>query len=300
MINVLNLNKSFVEKKVLDNLTFSISKGEIFGFLGPNGAGKTTTINILCGLLNADNGSIQIKGKTVNEGTKCLLGFVPQEISLYKDLTVRENLNFFARIYGLKCAQKNERIAELIDVFNLQEYKNTEIARLSGGWQRRVNIAVALVHSPELLILDEPTAGVDVEARYELWELISKLRDKGVTILLTTHQLEEAEKLCSKIAILNEGKIAAEGSMSQLRKIIPAEELAVIEAKNEDAVCQKAKSLGWDYRYYGKKLTILLPKRYDLKNIVEFFNGIPLVSISLRHIGLEHVYFEVFHKQAET
>jgi len=293
MISVSNLSKSFAEKNVLNNLTFSISKGEIFGFLGPNGAGKTTTINILCGLLNPDFGSIEVKGKTVDEQTKYLLGFVPQEISLYNDLTVNENLNFFAQIYGLVGAQKREQIKKLIHVFNLQEYINTEIAKLSGGWQRRVNIAIALVHSPDLLILDEPTAGVDVEARYELWELISRLRDIGVTIFLTTHQLEEAERLCSKIAILQEGKIVAEGSMTQLRKIIPAEELAIIEAENEDAVCQKAKSLDWDFRYYGNKLTLLLPKRYELKNIVEYFDGIPLHSISLRHIGLEHVYMEV-------
>ena len=170
MLEVRDLEKSFGDKIVLDKLSFSIGHNDIYGLLGPNGAGKTTTINIICNLLDADAGMISINGNPVSEITKHLVGFVPQEISVYQDLTCKENLLFFAQIYGVQGSEKAERTSELIEMLKLNEYANIRVANLSGGWRRRVNIAVALVHSPCVLILDEPTAGLDVEARYELWK----------------------------------------------------------------------------------------------------------------------------------
>jgi len=232
----------------------------------------------------------------VSETTKFLIGVVPQETSVYKDLTCRENLLFFARLYGLQGSQRIERANELIQTFNLNEYAHTEVSKLSGGWQRRVNTAIALVHSPSVLILDEPTTGLDVEARYELWELIDNLKSTGVTILLTTHQLEEAERLCSRIGIIKNGQIIAEGSLDELRAIIPAKQLAVLETNDYKSLCEKADSLGWTYRHYGGRLTLWLPEQFTLKDIVDKFDGIRLSSVSLREVGLEHVYVEVTGK----
>jgi ABC-2 type transport system ATP-binding protein len=293
MIKVRDLEKSFGNKIVLDKLSFSIGHNDIYGLLGPNGAGKTTTINMLCNLLDADAGTISIKGNPVSEKTKHHVGIVPQEISLYQDLTCKENLLFFARIYGLQGSEKIERANELIQTLNLNEYENTKVSHLSGGWRRRINIAVALVHSPSILILDEPTAGLDVEARYELWELIKNFKESGVSILLTTHQLEEAERLCSCIGILQKGRVVAEGSLDKLRTLVPAKQLAVIETDDEQNLCDKAQSLGWEYRRYGGRLMLLMPDKYILKDVVNKFDGIPLSSISLQEVGLEHIYLEV-------
>ncbi len=293
MIAINGLKKFFGEKRVLDGLTFAVAPGEIYGLLGPNGAGKTTAINILCNLLNADAGTVRVEGNPVTEATKYLLGIVPQEISVYKDLTCRENLQFFANLYGLQRAQQSERLNALMQIFQLTEYAGTAVSNLSGGWQRRINIAVALVHSPAILILDEPTAGLDVEARFELWELIENLKSTGVTILLTTHYLEEAERLCTRVGIVKSGRLLAEGTLHELRAMIPAAELAMIETEDENAVCHKASSFGWAHRHYGGKLTFWLPRRFTLKEIVEGLDGLPLSSVSLQPVRLEHVYMEV-------
>lgn len=293
MIEVKNLEKSYGSKVVLDKLSFSIAANSIYGLLGQNGAGKTTTINILCNLLDADAGTISIEGNPAPEKRTRLIGAVPQEISVYQDLTCRENLLFFAKIYGLQGAEKKERVDTLIKMLNLSEYENTKVSNLSGGWRRRVNIAVALVHSPAMLILDEPTAGLDVEARYELWELIKTFKAKGVSILLTTHQLEEAERLCSRIGILQKGRIIAEGSMDELRKLVPAKQIAVVETEDESGLLKILKSLGWDYRPYGGHMMLFLPEKYLLADLVSKFEGISLTSVSLQEIGLEHVYMEV-------
>jgi len=293
MIKICNLEKSFGKNIVLDKLSFSVNHNDIYGLLGPNGSGKTTTINILCNLLDADAGVISIMGNPVSERTKHLVGIVTQEISIYQDLTCKENLLFFARIYGLKGPKITERVDEIIRTLNLKEYENTQVSHLSGGWRQRVNIAIALVHSPSVLILDEPTAGLDIEACLELWELIKKLKNNKVSILMTTHQMEEVEQLCSCIGILHNGRIVAEGTLNELRMLIPAKQLAVIKTDDEKTICNKAQSFGWEYRRYGGSLILLLPDKYELKDVVNKFDGISLSSVSLQEVGLEHVYLEV-------
>jgi ABC-2 type transport system ATP-binding protein len=197
--------------------------------LGPNGAGKTTTINIICNLLSADSGIIQIHGKPVSNTTKLLVGVAPQENLLYKTLSCEENLNFYARIYGLKAQQRRQQVETSLAAVNLLDRAKSPIETLSGGMQRRMNIAVALVHQPKLLILDEPTTGLDIEARYEIWDLIRRLKSQGMTILLTTHLLDEAERLCQRIGILKRGQIVAEGSLQELRQRIAAQEMLVVQ-----------------------------------------------------------------------
>ncbi|MDX1740336.1 MAG: ABC transporter ATP-binding protein, partial [Rhodothermales bacterium] len=192
MLRLSGVEKSFGDRRVLQGLTLHIEQGEAYGLLGPNGAGKTTAINILCGLLSADRGEVMVLGGPVTDETRRVIGVAPQELSIYRDLTVRQNLRFFGRVFGLSARAIDRSVEEISEAFGLGEYLDARVGHLSGGWARRSNMAIAMMHSPSLLVLDEPTVGVDVEARYELWELISQLRRQDVTILLTTHHLEEA------------------------------------------------------------------------------------------------------------
>ena len=293
MIVVKDLHKSFDDHVVLQGLTFSVAPGEIYGLLGPNGSGKTTTINILCNLLDADSGMVLIQGHEVSEMTKHLMGIVPQENAVYQDLTCRENMHFFASLYGIQGTRRRTRVDELLALFDLGAYADTVVSKLSGGWKRRVNIALALVHSPTVLVLDEPTAGLDIEARYELWEVINTLRREGASILLTTHQLDEAERLCLRLGILQQGRIVRDGSLHELRAAVPAQQLALVSTDDEATVTRRASSFGWGHRYYGGQLTLLLPQPFTLKELIDRFDDIAITAMTLQEVGLEHVYVEV-------
>ncbi|MEG4202892.1 ABC transporter ATP-binding protein [Microcoleus sp. Pol7_A1] len=293
MLQIEKLNKSYGERSVLKDLTLHIQSGEIYGLLGPNGAGKTTTINILCNLLNADSGQVSINGEPVSEATKLLIGVAPQENLLYKSLSCEENLNFFAQIYGLERKQRRYQVRHCLKAVNLTDRATSPVETLSGGMQRRLNIAVALVHQPKLVILDEPTTGLDIEARYEIWDLIQRLQSEGITILLTTHLLDEAERLCQRIGILKNGSIVAEGSLEELQKLIPAQEIIVVKTDEEAEVIARAKQYSFIPRRYGSDLAFWLPERLELKEIILLFDGISIDSIARYPVRLEHIYVEV-------
>lgn len=234
-----------------------------------------------------------INAQPSSEATKHFIGAAPQEISLYDNLTCEPNLKFFASLYGLQNAARQQRVQELLEQFHLQAYRQTPVATLSGGWKRRLKIAVALVLAPKLLVLDAPTVGWDVEARHELWELLRRLKATGVSILLTTHCLDEAEKLCSRLGILQSGRLVAEGTREELRRIVPAEELAVISTDDADAVHRRAAALQLAWRYYGNELTLLLPRKHTRKEVVNMLEGVSLRAVSLQNVRREHVYMEV-------
>jgi len=293
VLNIEKLNKSYGKRQVLQDLTLHIQPGEIYGLLGPNGAGKTTTINILCNLLQADSGVIEIDGKPVSNATKPLVGVAPQENLLYKTLSCEENLNFYARIYGLNAQQRAKQVQACLEAVNLADRAKSPVETLSGGMQRRLNIAVSLVHQPKLVILDEPTTGLDIEARYEIWDLIRRLKSQGITILLTTHLLDEAERLCQRIGILKGGRIVAEGSLEQLRQRIAAQEIVVVQTAEEEEAIARAQQLGFTHRRYGNDLAFWLPQPLELKEILSHFEGIPLDSIARQPVRLEHIYVEV-------
>lgn len=296
MLHIKGVKKAYGKRQVLQDLTLHIPAGEVYGLLGPNGAGKTTTINILCNLLQADTGEITINNQLVSEATKSLIGVAPQENLLYKSLSCEENLNFYAQIYGLKREQRKQQVRESLEAVNLIDRGKSTVETLSGGMQRRLNIAVALVHQPKLVILDEPTTGLDIEARYEIWDLIKRLQSQGITILLTTHLLDEAERLCQKIGILKGGSIIAEGSLSELRRLIPAKEIVVIQTHQEAEAIARGKEHGFTHRRYGNDLAFWLPQQLELKEIISHFDGIILDSIARQPIRLEHIYVEVTSK----
>lgn len=221
-IEVKNLTKRFKEKTAVDGISFSVEEGELFALLGVNGAGKTTTIRMLSCLSKPDSGELFVRGNncvTESAKVKRVIGISPQETSVSENLTVEENLSFIADIYGLDAAEKERRITEIIERFRLDEVKGKKAKLLSGGWQRKLSIAMALISEPEVLFLDEPTLGLDVLARRELWKEIERLKGK-VTIILTTHYMEEAEQLSDRIGIMVNGRIVETGTLEQLENAV--------------------------------------------------------------------------------
>lgn len=213
------LRRTFGARTAVDDVSFSIAAGETYGLLGPNGAGKTTTISMLCGVLEADAGTVEVGGRPVSprhpEG-RGAIGYVPQDLALYPDLTARENLRFFGRLQGLSGRRLDERIAAALDVVGLADRADDRTESYSGGMKRRANIAVGLLHEPKLLVLDEPTVGVDPQSRTAILDAVDTLGGEGLAVLYTTHYMEEAERLCDRVGIIDEGRLVAEGSRREL------------------------------------------------------------------------------------
>lgn len=206
----------------LKGLSFSFPKGAIVGLLGPNGAGKTTTISILCGLVKADAGQVQIFDLPQNaanrEAIKRLIGIVPQQIALFPNLTAVENLEYFGNLYGLKGKPLRNRIDEYLQIFGLEKNGHKEVGHFSGGMKRRTNIIAAILHQPQLLVLDEPTAGVDVQSRSMILQFLRDYNQQGVSIVYTSHLLDEAQTICQEVAIIDEGKVVVQGDTTDLIK----------------------------------------------------------------------------------
>ena len=219
IISVQGLTKSYGEKKAIDGLDMKVRRGEMYAFLGPNGAGKTTTVRVLSTLTGFDEGSVVIDGHDIVKEpleAKSAIGVIQQHISLDKDLTVWENMMTHALYQQMSKADRKKRIDQLSEYIGLGDYYNYKVDSLSGGWKKRVAIVCALVHNPKLLFLDEPTVGLDIQARRGLWDLLRKLNNDGMTIFLTTHYIEEAESLCNRVSFIEKGKIIAEGTPEEL------------------------------------------------------------------------------------
>jgi ABC-2 type transport system ATP-binding protein len=214
-----DLKKSFGDFEAVKGISLQVARGEVFGLLGPNGAGKTTTISMLTALLEPSSGKITVDGldlKTHTNEVKAQLGLVPQEMALYKTLSARQNLMFFGRIYGLKGRELRQRVDEVLEMIGLTERADDAIEKYSGGMKRRVNIGAGLLHKPQILFLDEPTVGVDPQSRNAIFENVEALNRAGMTVLYTTHYMEEAQRLCHRIAIVDEGRIIAQDTPTAL------------------------------------------------------------------------------------
>jgi ABC-2 type transport system ATP-binding protein len=208
------------EKKAVDGLSFSVERGEVFGLLGPNGAGKSTSVMMLCGLTNCDVGNIKVLDLDVSTNSRLVrkkIGVAPQDIALFPTLTANENLCYFGRMYGLSSQEINTQISNLVERFGLSDKLKKPVQSYSGGMKRRLNLIAALLHSPELLLLDEPTAGVDVQSRSLITEYLKEINQKGITILYSSHLMDEAERVCNRFGFIDNGKMIAIGSLQELK-----------------------------------------------------------------------------------
>lgn len=233
MIEVKSISKSYGNIMSLRDISFDIRKGKIFGLLGPNGAGKSTTVNILNTLLKPDSGEIYFDGVNIfnnPDHCKMMMGVVPQEIALYENLTAFENLIFWGGLYRVPKSELKENAVKMLELVGLSSRKNDRIKTFSGGMKRRINIACSLLHKPKILIMDEPTSGVDPQNRNHIFNVIENLNKEGMTIIYTTHYMEEAERLCDTIAIIDLGTIRAQGTMQELRTVSGAGDGARLES----------------------------------------------------------------------
>lgn len=222
MIEVNEIAKHFGAIRAVDGIRFSVDDGEVFGFLGPNGAGKTTTLSMIAGLVRPDRGSIVINGCDVWQSpqrAKQMLGLAPQDIALYTDLTARENLRFWGGLYGLSGKSLSSRMDEMLERVGLDGRGREPVKNFSGGMKRRLNLAIGLIHRPSFLLLDEPTVGIDPQARNAILEIVREIAAEGATILYTTHQLFEVEQLCQRIAIMDQGRIIQLGTLDELARV---------------------------------------------------------------------------------
>jgi ABC-2 type transport system ATP-binding protein len=293
IIAIHGVSKSFGAVEVLKDFSVDILEGEIFGFLGSNGAGKSTTINILTSQIVADVGTIEISGQPVSADSNPLIGLVPQDIALYPHLSVLENLFFFAGIYGLSGQTRRRQVERVTEKMELGSVSHMAVQKLSGGWQRRLNLAVALVHQPKILILDESTVGMDVEARLKMWETIRGLKAEGTTVVLTTHLMDEAEALCHRIGILHDGRIAALGTMDELRRKVPAAQLAEVEVADSRLLQDRAKASNILTRFHAGRTLLLLPERLTLRDLIDRLAPLEIQSARLREVALGDVFLEV-------
>ncbi len=226
-----DLTKYFGSIKAVDGISLSIQKGEVFSLLGPNGAGKSTTISMLCGLLLPTKGEAWILGHSITKQSmeiKASIGVVPQDIALYTDLSARENLIFWGKMYGLKGQYLKRRVEDILEITGLKEHQNMRIDKFSGGMKRRVNLGIALLHKPPIVIMDEPTVGIDPQSRRHILDNVKELNSEGMTVLYTTHYMEEAQELSHRIAIMDHGKIIACGTHEELVKIVGEKDRIIV------------------------------------------------------------------------
>jgi len=306
MITVRSVSKTFGNIKALDEVTFNIKKGEIFGILGPNGAGKSTIVNILNTLVRPDKGDVIIDGvniKNDGETIKMIMGVVPQEISLYEELSAYENMMFWGGLYDIPKQKLNKYIQKTLEIVDLVNRKDDRIKTFSGGMKRRINIACSLLHNPKILVLDEPTVGVDPQNRNHIFEVIERLNEEGMTIIYTTHYMEEAERFCDNISIIDVGRIIAQGTLKELRQISDVKDLLTIKlADSNSALISRITSENPLFRFdstsgslkvecgnIGNDTSIIINQIQNSGGVIERINsqGTNLESIYLKLTGKE-------------
>lgn len=307
LLEVKELSKSYGNIKAVGGISFEIQKGEIFGLLGPNGAGKTTTISMLSCLIKPDSGDAFVDGYSILKDSmevKKRIGVVPQDVSLYPTLSAQENLVFFGEMYGLTGSKLREKVDEVLEVVGLKDRRKEAINKYSGGMKRRINIAVGLLPSPKLLILDEPTVGVDPQSRTNILETLKELNKKGLTILYTSHYMEEVEFLCHMIAIMDLGKIIAIGSLNELRLLVGERDLLRISTANEISkdLVETVKKIPdvSEARVLDESIEILtLHGRKLLPQIIEIFadTGVKIKSVEVKEPNLESVFLHLTGKK---
>jgi ABC-2 type transport system ATP-binding protein len=237
MLEVKGVTKSYGKLIAITGVSFQADRGETIGLLGPNGAGKTTTVSIIAGLLSPDSGEVLIESKQVKSDTdpvKLKIGLVPQDMALYDQLSARDNLTFFAALYSISGAKAKQAINEALDLVALSDRAGDKVITFSGGMKRRLNLAAALLHDPQILLLDEPTVGVDPQSRNAIFDNLEVLKKRGKTLIYTTHYMEEAERLCDRVVIIDHGKVVADDTLQGLHKLLPVTNIIAIELDRTD------------------------------------------------------------------
>lgn len=306
IVEITNTTKRYDDKLVIDNISINIEKGEIFGLLGPNGAGKSTLISMICGLVKKDKGIIKIGNYDIDKEkvkAKEYIGLVPQDICLYEDLSGYDNLKFWGSMYKLRGAKLKERIEEVVEAAGLNEKIKQKVKTYSGGMKRRLNIAAAVMHHPEIIIMDEPTVGIDPQSRNHILEYAMNLNKKlGTTIIYTTHYMEEAEHICTKLAIMDEGKVIAIGSKEYIKRMVTDEENAKISVEGyKEEMEIKIKSIEGVRKvsYSSKELSLVLKNsseslNYVIENLIK--SGVKIKNINMEAPSLENVFLSLTGK----
>ncbi|GFP78159.1 ABC transporter ATP-binding protein [Clostridium fungisolvens] len=296
IVEVNNITKRFNDKLVLDNVSFSIKKGEIFGLLGPNGAGKSTLINLMVGLLKMDKGQVLIGGNDISKETikaKERIGLVPQEIALFEGLNAKENLEYWGGLYGLRGKMLKDRIDEAIEISALKDHLKNPVKKYSGGMKRRLNIAAAMMHHPEVLIMDEPTVGVDPQSRNHIFEVVKKMnKEYSTSIIYTSHYMEEVELLCDNILILDLGKEVAFGNKEELKRMIISDKVIKIKAQGrleELAFAIKKLPNIRGTEVLGDEIKVICNEALTINEILDV---IAEYKVAVRNIGIEEPNLE--------
>ncbi|WP_160674694.1 ABC transporter ATP-binding protein [Clostridium sp. C8-1-8] len=302
ILNIKNITKRFGDYVAVDNLSLDVREGEIFGLLGPNGAGKSTTINMITGLLKPTRGDIQIFGKDFksNENSiKGQIGLVPQSLAIYNALSAEDNVSFFAGLYGLKGKALKAAVEEALEFTGLLEHRKTQAKKFSGGMARRLNIACAIAHKPKLIIMDEPTVGIDPQSRNHILRSVKELNKQGCTIIYTSHYMEEVEELCSRIVIVDHGKVIAEGTKESLIAIVSDTQSLDIQVEGlEKLVEEELREIPGvkGFEINDQKITVnSLREINNLDKIISYFSNkdMAIRNIEYKKINLETVFLSL-------
>ncbi len=309
-IEINELTRRFGQFTAVDHVSFSVERGEIFGFLGPNGSGKSTLIRMLCGLIAPSEGSARVAGFDIEKQIDDIrqnIGYMSQQFSLYQDLTVWENINFYAQVYGLKGQRFRERREAVIDLTHINQFTDRRAGALSGGWKQRLALACALVHEPSIIFLDEPTAGIDPVARRELWDLFFHLSSAGITLFVTTHYMDEAER-CARVGYIHNAKLIICGQPDELKRF---SDVTPEGTKWAEVNCQhttvalaelKRASFVRSATIFGQSIHLLMDEGEPLESIVKILSatGIGGAEVSLARPSLEDVFVTLTKKFAEN
>ncbi|MGM9470627.1 ABC transporter ATP-binding protein [Pseudarthrobacter sp. YS3] len=305
VLAVEGLVKRYGERTVVDGVSFHIRAGETYGLLGPNGAGKTTIISMVAGLIPADAGSVKVLGEAMNPSTtapKGHIGLVPQELAIYPDLTARENLRFFGSLQGLPRTELRTRMDEVLELIGLADRAGEQVKKFSGGMKRRLNIGIGLLHRPTLLILDEPTVGVDPQSRNSILESVEGLATEGMAVLYTTHYMEEAERLCDRIAIIDEGRVQAEGTRDQLVTLTGGlDRINLRGSGNTRAAAAALRAAPGVHKVDGDGAGLILTVRDGPRNLPALVTGagdagMALTAVEIARPDLESVFLHLTGK----
>lgn len=305
IIEVKNISKRFNDKLVLDNISYEVKEGEIFGFIGPNGAGKSTLINIMTSLLTPDSGTIEICGYDIlREPIKAkeCMGYVPQELALMEELNAYDNLEFFGALYGLKGKLLKERIAEALKVTGLEDTKKQKVKKFSGGMKRRLNIAVSILHHPKVLILDEPTVGVDPQSRNHIFSFIKNIcKEWGTTVIYTSHYMEEIEELCKRVFIIDLGKEVSYGDREEIKASVFSNNKVIIETQEiSGETIMKLRDIEGIDKVSDKDSVLILTidSKFKLASVLSLLEkeSVSIKKISYEEAKLEDVFLSLTGK----